>query len=157
MFNESRDLADINFYIANCIYKPSYISLQTALSYYGLIPEAVANITSVATLKTALFENSVGVFSYKKIKDSFFTGFEHIKFDGEKNVLFASLEKALLDFLYLYPFYNTEKSIYHLRLNEDILTETVDFDKLDILLSNFKSKNLEKRIRLLKKVYSLSI
>lgn len=87
-------------YIANLIYQPSYISLEYALSYYGMIPEAVRTYTSVSTRKTANFENSFGIFSYQKIKNSIYFGYEIIKIN-KQNILVASKEKALLDFLYL--------------------------------------------------------
>ena len=67
-FREYMATQNINLYLANRIYRPSYISLHTALAFYGLIPESVTQTTSVSTLKTALFRNTIGVFSYKKIK-----------------------------------------------------------------------------------------
>ena len=67
---------DFAQYIANRIYRPSYISLHTALSFYGLIPEAVVQITSVSTLKTATFRNPFGEYSYKSIKSGLMFGYE---------------------------------------------------------------------------------
>jgi predicted transcriptional regulator of viral defense system len=56
-FPEYKNKPEFSYYIANRIYKPSYISLHTALSFYGIIPEAVVQITSVTSLKTAIFKN----------------------------------------------------------------------------------------------------
>jgi predicted transcriptional regulator of viral defense system len=64
-----------SLYLANKIYRPSYISLHSALSFYGLIPESVLTITSVSTLKTAEFENNFGRFSYNSVKESAYFGF----------------------------------------------------------------------------------
>ncbi|MFH0947679.1 MAG: hypothetical protein V1833_01595 [Elusimicrobiota bacterium] len=55
-------------YVANKLYSPSYISLEFALSYHGVIPETVYEITSVTTKATRRFETLGKVFSYRKIK-----------------------------------------------------------------------------------------
>ena len=62
------------FFIANQIYSPSYISLQSAMSWYGFIPEGVFTTTSVSTLKTQFIECPVGHFSYQHIKPNLFLG-----------------------------------------------------------------------------------
>ena len=53
------------FYIANQLVFPSYISLETALSFYGVIPERVYSVTSVTSKKTAQFSNSFGTFTFR--------------------------------------------------------------------------------------------
>lgn len=85
---------------ATKIYSPSYISLETALSFYGIIPEAVFSMTSVTTRKTKKFQTPAGNFSYQKIKTAAFGGFETKMQDGISFNL-ALPEKALVDFLYL--------------------------------------------------------
>lgn len=67
-FSEYKNKPDYSFYFANRIYRPSYISLHSALAFYGLIPEAVVQITSVTSLKTESFNNDSGEYSYKSIK-----------------------------------------------------------------------------------------
>ena len=69
-FPDYKSKRDFSLYFANRIYKPSYISLHTALSFYGMIPEAVSQITSVTSLKTVTFKNDFGDYSYKNIKDN---------------------------------------------------------------------------------------
>jgi predicted transcriptional regulator of viral defense system len=85
---------------ATKIYSPSYISMEAALGFYGIIPEAVFTVTSVTTRKTKNFETPLGTFSYQKIKKEAFGGFETKK---ENNISFnlALPEKALVDFFYL--------------------------------------------------------
>ncbi len=155
LFEESAQLPDVTFYVANCMYKPSYISLQTALSYHGLIPETVVGITCVSPMKTAAFKNKLDTFTYKKVKERLFKGYEMIPFGKGKTFLMASPEKAWLDFLYLFPMYRTEKELLHLRLNEDILNETFDFDKIDTFLPFYGNKKLEKTVFLFKKAYGI--
>jgi len=56
------------------IYKPSYVSTHAALAFYGIIPEASVRVTAVSPLKTMDFTNSIGTFSYQKVKPSLFFG-----------------------------------------------------------------------------------
>ena len=89
-----------NNMIANVLYEPSYLSLEYALNFYGIIPEAVADMTSVTTRKTMRFSNELGNFIYQKIKPQAFHGFK--KTGERKNSFFiAEAEKAVVDFLYL--------------------------------------------------------
>ena len=88
-----------NSFIANKLYAPSYISLETALSHYGIIPEVVYATTSVTSKITRDFLTSKGNFIYQRIKKRAFTGYGLRQIDKD-NVLFAEPEKALADYLY---------------------------------------------------------
>ncbi len=110
-FSEYKNKPDYSFYFANRIYRPSYISLHTALAFYGIIPETVVQITSVTTLKTASFINDFGEYSYKKVKEKLMFGYELKPMAENRIIQFASPEKALLDLLYLYPFYDSEQEL----------------------------------------------
>lgn len=87
------------FVIANFIYKPSYISLETALSYYSIIPETIYSITSITPRKTNIFTTLEKSFYYHKVKKNFFTGYVLKKINSETFYI-ANPEKALADFLY---------------------------------------------------------
>jgi len=89
-----------DIYIANKLYSPSYISLEFALSYHGVIPETVYEITSVTTKTTRRFETLGKVFSYRKIKKTAYTGYGVEK---QKGISFyiADAEKAFVDANYL--------------------------------------------------------
>ena len=90
------------FELAQRIYGPSYISFESALSYHGLIPEAVYSITSATTKRTKIFETPLGHFSYISLPNfNFFIGVAHIK-EGNQHYLLASPWKALLDYIYCY-------------------------------------------------------
>jgi len=154
-FRELLDTPNLTFYVANRIYRPSYISLHTALAFYGLIPEAVVRVTSVSTLKTAGIGNDLGSFYYQKITNKLFKGFDHLPFLKDKTILMARPEKALLDLLYLYPFYNSEADMLDLRLDMDVLHEVIDLSRLQKWLTNFANKALEERTNILLKCYEL--
>ena len=86
--------------LAAVIYPPSYLSLQWALGFYGLIPERVVTLTSVTTRQTNAFQNPLGNFAYRHVKPVLFTGYRKLAM-GNEAVWMASPEKALLDFWYL--------------------------------------------------------
>ena len=137
--------------IANIIHHPSYISLETALSYYNLIPEAVYTTTSITTKKTLEINNEYLDFSYKSIKSDFFWWYkiENIK---KNNYLIADIEKTILDYFYLNKQLNNENDIIWLRLNSQILKEQVDRKKIEKYLKRFNKNFLNKKIELLFKL-----
>lgn len=100
-FNPKTSEVNINnFLISNRLYEPSYISLEYALSFYGLIPDVAFQITSITTNKTKKFDNKLGVFIYRHIKPALFFGFHQEKINNNL-ILIADKEKALIDYLYI--------------------------------------------------------
>ena len=148
---------------AGQIYRPSYISLHTALSFYGMIPEGVVSLTSISPLKTAFFENAFGQYIYYHVKPELFFGYKPMlllqnhSVDNSSSMawMLALPEKALLDLLYLYPFYNTEQEMIDLRLDEEFMAEDLDLERLGIYLEKMRSKALDARVKLLQKSYGL--
>ena len=154
-FPEYRQMPDFSRYVANRIYSPSYISLHSALSFYGMIPEEVVQLTSVTTLKTARFENDFGTFHYQNVKTPFYFGFEIKTMQSGRGLLFATPEKALLDLLYLNPYYKTEQDMEELRLDEDYMQNELNLERLNGYLSKIESKTMEQKVKRLMKVYEL--
>jgi predicted transcriptional regulator of viral defense system len=154
-FPDYKGKPDYTWYFANRIYRPSYISLHSALSFYGIIPESVIQITSVTSLKTAYFVNPFGEYSYKTIKkELMFAYVLKPMYDG-RTLQFADPEKALADLLYLYPEYCTEQDMLDLRLDEEYLQNEMKKNLLQEYISRFKSKALEKRVNQLFIAYAL--
>lgn len=88
--------------LANLIYGPSYISLEYALSYHGLIPERVEALTSVTTGRTRTFTTPVGVFTYHMIPlPAFQVGMTRVELDDGGAFLIAAPEKALVDKIFV--------------------------------------------------------
>ncbi|MDD3860548.1 MAG: hypothetical protein PHW83_10145 [Bacteroidales bacterium] len=84
--------------IANQIYGPSYVSLDSALQFYGIIPEKVSVVTSVCTKRSKSFENEIGIFSYYGVKEQYAgIGVDTKSKDGKHYFLIATIEKALCD------------------------------------------------------------
>lgn len=91
---------DLNLHmIANTLYAPSYLSFESALAVYGLIPEHVTETMSACTKRGKYFQTPVGTFSYQKVPSDWFSiGIRSLP-SGEGNILIASPEKALGDLL----------------------------------------------------------
>ena len=134
------------FEIANKIYNPSYISSEMALSYYHFIPESVYGITSVSTRRTYSFKTPIAEFIYKTIKPQLFLGYELIKYNNNKYIKIASLEKAILDYFYLHSDIKGENDFASLRLNKEIFLKEFNEEKLNKFLERFAQKSLTKRI-----------
>jgi predicted transcriptional regulator of viral defense system len=84
--------------LANLIYGPSYISLDYALQYHGLIPERIEALTSVTTGRSRRFETPVGLFTYRKISvQAFRFGMTRVEPGEQSAFLIAIAEKALAD------------------------------------------------------------
>jgi predicted transcriptional regulator of viral defense system len=87
--------------LAAILYQPSYISLESALSHYQMIPERVDAVMSVSPKKTRVFHNPQGTFSYRNLQTSLNFGFSAEKDENGYPYFIAEPEKALLDYLYL--------------------------------------------------------
>jgi predicted transcriptional regulator of viral defense system len=154
-FPEYKSKPDYFLYFANRIYYPSYISLHTVLAFYGMIPEAIVQVTSVTSLKTTSFRNNFGEYSYKSVKESLIFGYDLKPMADTRSIQFATPEKALLDLLYLYPFYDNQQELEELRLDEDYLHNDLNKDLLIDFCNKFQSKGLDHRVRRLFKTYDL--
>lgn len=132
-------------FAANKIYNPSYISLESALAHYGLIPEESFLLTSVSSRNTAEFQTQFGSFSYRNLKNDLYFGYKVLMI----NDLFykiGEVEKVILDYLYLNKLDHIEK-IKEMRFNAYQVNELVDFVVLSEYQELFKSKTLDKRVR----------
>jgi len=145
IFTDLKLSEEILFKIANRIYLPSYISLESALSYYHLIPESIYGITSISTRKTYHFATSIGEFIYRTLKPPLFFGYDLIKFH-EKYLKMASIEKALLDYFYLHSDIETEQDFDSLRINKEMFFVQIKNPKLMDYLGKFNQKKLSGRI-----------
>lgn len=84
--------------LANLIYGPSYISLEYALQYYGLIPEQVETVTSVTSGRSRKFLTPAGMFTYRQIPvNALRTGMNRVELKDDTAFLIATPEKALAD------------------------------------------------------------
>lgn len=117
---------------SNHIYGPSYVSLQWALSFYGLTPERVYSMTAVTVKRSRNFSNKLGKFTYMQVPEKYFhIGICTAMNDGARFMI-ATREKALCDMILADP-YVPNLSIVALKryLEEDLRFDTdelADFD-----------------------------
>lgn len=116
-FARQRSKQDYIFYIASKLLKPSYVSRESALQYYGLLTEANNTvITSVSTNTTRMFKNKLGIFDFRTVKGSLFTGYNNVK--REFDFYIAEPHKAIFDYLYFHiprkDFKEKDKVLYYL-------------------------------------------
>jgi len=111
-----------DLYVANKLYTPSYVSLETALSLYNIIPEIAVQVTSITTRPSREFKNRYGLFIYRRCKKRAFTGYRMVAYEGYK-VLIAEREKALVDFFYVKLSQGQPVDFDEERFEADILKE----------------------------------
>ena len=127
------------YFVANKLYRPSYVSLETALSYYGIIPETVYSITSVTSKPTQEFETLGMNFTYTRIKQVAFQGYVTQK-ENDQAYFIAEPEKALVDYLYLV-------SIGMRTWNDRLYTKNISREKLNVYAKLFNRKKLNELIK----------
>jgi predicted transcriptional regulator of viral defense system len=88
-----------DLYIANKLYQPSYVSLETALSYYSIIPEVSMAVTSITTKPTRQYKNNHGLFVYRTVNPEAYNGYNIESIQGFQ-VFIAEPEKAFVDYLH---------------------------------------------------------
>lgn len=118
--------------MANHIYTPSYVSMSSALRYYGLIPEAVYTTQSMTIKHSRSFNTPVGLFDYTYMnRESFHIGITSINKESY-TFLIATPEKALCDLIANSPKinlrYQKDVEVY---IEEDIRMDMEDFKKMD--------------------------
>ena len=145
IFSDLELSENVLFEIANRIYSPSYVSMEMALSYYHLIPESVYMVTSVTTRKTNSFDTKIGNFDYRTVKPEFFFGYS-IENYGGKHYKIASIEKSVLDYLYLNPGIREKEDFESLRINYDEFRNSIDPEKVYSYVSVFSQKTLKRRV-----------
>lgn len=133
------------YFVANKIYRPSYISLESAMAYYGWIPEAVFTVTSITTRKTNAFDTPVGMLRYRNLKPSLFFGYKVESMNGLR-IKIAEPEKTLLDFLYLRPDLRDIEAFEGLRLNLTTIKKQLDMSKLAVYTALFDAPTLSQKL-----------
>ncbi|MDO8668380.1 MAG: hypothetical protein Q7K35_04815 [bacterium] len=134
------------FIIANRLHEPSYISLEMALSLYGLIPEAVYGITSVTSQKTKALKTPIGDFIYRHARPELLFGYE-LREHGGHHYRLAEIEKAVLDYLYFNSKIEDEESFKGIRFNAAEFKARANLEKFNKYLAAFNSQALMKRAK----------
>jgi len=148
------------FLVANHLRGPSYVSLESALSYWGMIPERAYEVSSVTTKTSKLYQTPVGRFSYRQLETPYYSfGITHLKISPRQSALIASREKALCDKIVLTPGVNLrsirqtrEFLVEDLRMNHDVL-DNLDVDVIRLWPEDApKSSSLQMLIKTLERL-----
>ncbi|WP_367391481.1 hypothetical protein [Lewinella sp. LCG006] len=136
------------FLIANHLRGPSYVSLESALSYWGMIPERTYEISSVTIKTSKLYKTPVGRFSYQQLKIPYYSyGIKNIAYSPKQTMLIASPEKALCDKIVLTPkiylrsIKQTQEFLMEdLRIDSEVLS-TLDTEIMELWIENAPKKS----------------
>ncbi len=149
-FSDRDFTREFDFVAANKIYTPSYVSLESALAYYGLIPEGVFSTISVTTKNTVRQESPLGQFEYLHVKPAYFFGYKLVS-EGGLVFKIAEIEKVMLDFFYLRKL-NSKEEIEAMRFNMTQFHGLVDHDKMNTYLAHMNSRVLDRRMKIFNSV-----
>lgn len=147
--NPYRKVEPHPFLLANSLKKASYVSLQSALSFYGMIPENVPAVTSVTTARPETLNTAEGTFIYKHVRKSFFKSYCRIEVSAGQSVFIATPEKCLLDLVYLTPGGHDPDYLKELRLQN---FERLDMNVLKELAAESESPKLVSAVKRIVKI-----
>ena len=133
------------FLIANRLVRGSYVSCQSALAFYGLIPEYVPVITSVTPGRPARWETPLGVFEFRHLKADLRRGYLLSEVSAGQQAFVATPEKALLDLIYLQPNGDSPAYLQELRLQN---LEQLHLDALQRQATLAKSPKLQRAVQI---------
>ncbi len=139
------------FLLANHLRKSSYVSLQSALSHYGMIPEFVPATTSVTIGRPEELQTALGRFVFRHVKKEAFFGYNQTEISRGQFVFLASPEKALLDLLYLTQRSDSREYLEELRFEP---TDRFDWQTLRRHANRFENPKLKRAVELLSRMTS---
>lgn len=152
--SQYRKFTPPTYYISNYLYRPSYVSLATALGYYDLIPEAVGIVQAITPKHGREWTNDLGTFKYRSIKQERFWGYREDVLDripAQNRFFIAEPEKAILDLMYFRNGEWTKGRITAMRFQS---FERVDSNKLKEYSQKFNSPRIEEAVNQFTEVYS---
>ena len=136
------------FLIANHLRGPSYVSLESALSYWNMIPERAYEISSVSIKTSKIYKTPVGRFSFQQLKTPYYSyGIKNIEYSPKQTMMVASPEKALCDKIVLTPKINLrsikqtqEFIIEDLRIDTEVLS-TLNTELMELWIEDAPKKS----------------
>jgi len=145
--------------LGNQLYGPSYLSLESALQFHGMIPESVQAVTSVCLGPSRQFQTPLGLFTYRRVPaGGYYFGIRRVELDSQRAYLIAAPEKALADKLKLYrggPVKNQRELAAYLvddlRIDGDSLSE-LDHELMMKIATAYRSRKVQRCAALLKSI-----
>jgi len=115
------------YLVANRLVRASYVSCQSVLAEWGLIPEHVPVTVSVTTGRPGRWSTPLGDYVYRRVQPKLFFGYRSVRLGTGQQAFVADKEKALLDLIYLDPYADTIDALSELRLQN---LDTLDLGRL---------------------------
>jgi predicted transcriptional regulator of viral defense system len=134
------------FVVANRMVRGSYVSCQSALAHYGLIPEHVPVVISVSASRPARWNTPLGAYEFRHIKADLFRGYTPTDLGGGQQAFLATPEKALLDHIHLQPRADAREYLRELRLQN---TDRLNLNELQRLAESMDSPKLKRAAKLI--------
>jgi len=147
-------------YLANLIYGPSYVSLDYAMHYHGLIPERVHTVTSVTSKRSREFDTPLGEFYYRMLSKGRYAIGQILESTDQSAFLIASPEKALIDKVWTDSrFDGTRISEFEQYLIEDLriepgMLEELNSDLMYEICDAYGSAKIRNLLTYLKRTWS---
>lgn len=129
-----------NFEYSNILYAPSYISIDSALNYYGIIPQVPLSITAITLKRAKSVDHEGTAYEYFHISPKYYWGYENIG-----NMLIADREKSLVDKIYFESFKSNPQKSFMDELN----LEDVSKEKLVDYVAKIQNSAFNKLIEIL--------
>lgn len=131
------------FYVANQMVSGSYVSLQSALAYYGMIPEYVPAVTSVTSRKSNRWTTPFGEMIFRTLRPNLLFGYKRVLVASEQEVFIATPEKSLLDLIYLQPGGDDEDFLRSLRLQN---LSRLNLERFEQMAHQFHKPKLDRAV-----------
>lgn len=129
------------FLIANRMVHGSYVSCQSALAHYSLIPEYVPTVVSVTTGRPGQWQTPLGRYDFRHIKSDLFYGYTLIRLTDNQHAFVAQPEKAILDLVHLTPGGDSLEYLQELRLQN---LDQLDLQRLQNLADRSELPKLQR-------------
>jgi len=133
------------FTVANRMVQASYVSLQSALAFHGLIPEHVPTVTSMTTGRPRTWHTPLGDYVFRHIHKRWFWGYRRLDLGASQQAFVATPEKALLDLIHLEPCGATSGYLKELRLQN---LDRLNLEELEAQAVRSASPKLRRFVRL---------
>ncbi len=134
------------FVIANALVRGSYVSAQSALAHYGMIPEFAPATTSVCASRPATWDTVLGRFEFRHLTRRRLIGYTFMEVAPGQRAFVAGPEKALLDLIYLQPGGDAPSYLHELRLQN---LDRLNLDTLDQLAGRLGSPKLSRAVKVI--------
>ena len=137
------------FLVANRLQPGSYVSLQSALAYYGMIPEQVPVTTSVSSGRPEKLRTPLGQYDFRHVRIGWLRGYHQIDLGNGQKAFVATPEKALLDQIYLQPGGDSAAYLHELRLQS---LDKLDLDQIRLLAHEAKKPRLVRAVDIIQQL-----